>query len=130
MNELDYFCILNLTDADEISYRVCVLQKSDSKGQCCMKLKKKAVKTPIGKIKSLCLALFNSNLKGKKKWAVIGIILYIISPIDIIPDFVPMAGYADDILLPILFLVVERLLNSDTNTGYQHSPIQEAEKVD
>lgn len=95
-----------------------------------MKLKKKAVKTPIGKIKSLCLALFNSNLKGKKKWAVIGIILYIISPIDLIPDFLPIAGYADDILLPVLFLIVERLLNESPNNGYQQGPIQEAEKVD
>lgn len=93
-----------------------------------MKVRKKAVKTPIGKIKSLCLALFNSNVTGKKKLAVIGIILYIVSPIDLIPDFIPMAGYADDILLPILFLVVERVLNNETvkeSTGN----LKEAEKV-
>lgn len=94
-----------------------------------MKLKKKEVKTPIGKIKSLFTALFNSNLKGKKKWAVVGIILYIISPIDIIPDFIPLAGYADDILLPILFLVVDKLLNEETSNEYNHSTIKEAEKV-
>ena len=93
-----------------------------------MNVRKKTVKTPIGKIKSLCLALFNSNVKGKKKLAVIGIILYIISPIDLIPDFIPMAGYADDILLPILFLVVERILNDGTEERTT-SPIKEAEKV-
>ena len=93
-----------------------------------MKVRSKSVKTPIGKIKSLCLALFNSNVKGKKKLAVIGIILYIISPIDLIPDFIPLAGYADDILLPILFLVVERMLNDGT-IAETTSTIKEAEKV-
>ena len=93
-----------------------------------MKVRTKTVKTPIGKIKSLCLALFNSNVKGKKKLAVIGIILYIISPIDLIPDFIPMAGYADDILLPILFLVVERVLNGENEKGTA-STLKEAEKV-
>ncbi|MFL2099232.1 YkvA family protein [Desemzia sp. FAM 23991] len=93
-----------------------------------MKVRKKSIKTPIGKIKSLCLALFNSNVKGKKKLAVIGIILYIISPIDLIPDFVPLAGYADDILLPILFLVVERILNDGAEKG-NFSTMKEAEKV-
>lgn len=93
-----------------------------------MKVRSKSVKTPIGKIKSLCLALFNSNVKGKKKLAVIGIILYIISPIDLIPDFIPLAGYADDILLPILFLVVERMLNDGT-IEEATSTIKEAEKV-
>lgn len=93
-----------------------------------MNVRKKSVKTPIGKIKSLCLALFNSNVKGKKKLAVIGIILYIISPIDLIPDFIPMAGYADDILLPILFLVVERILNDEMDRKTT-STIKEAEKV-
>lgn len=94
-----------------------------------MKVRKKAVKTPIGKIKTLILALFNSNLKGKKKWAVIGMILYIISPIDLIPDFVPLAGYADDILLPVLFIVMERLLNAEPNEDLNQSTIKEAEKV-
>ncbi|MBM6613450.1 DUF1232 domain-containing protein [Desemzia sp. RIT804] len=93
-----------------------------------MKVRKKTLKTPIGKIKSLCLALFNSNVKGKKKLAIIGIILYIISPIDLIPDFIPIAGYADDILLPILFLVVERILNDGTEKGTT-STIKEAEKA-
>lgn len=93
-----------------------------------MKVRKKNVKTPIGKIKSLCLALFNSNVNGKKKLAVIGIILYIISPIDLIPDFIPIAGYADDILLPILFLVVERILNDETEKETT-STIKEAEKA-
>lgn len=94
-----------------------------------MKLRKKAVKTPIGKIKSLCLALFNSNLKGKKKWAVIGIILYIISPVDLIPDFLPIAGYADDILLPVLFLIVERMVNTESTSEYHQGSIKEAEKI-
>ena len=56
------------------------------------------------------------------------IILYIISPIDIIPDFIPMAGYADDVLLPILFLVAEKLL-SDGAIEEHERPIKEAKKI-
>ncbi|MER2040714.1 MAG: DUF1232 domain-containing protein [Desemzia incerta] len=93
-----------------------------------MKMRKKTVKTPVNKIKSLCLALFNSNVKGKKKLAVLGMILYVISPIDIIPDFIPLAGYADDILLPILFLVIDKMLSDETPS--EHSThIKEAEKA-
>lgn len=91
-------------------------------------MRKKTVKTPVNKIKSLCLALFNSNIKGKKKLAVLGVILYIISPIDIIPDFIPLAGYADDILLPILFLIVDRILNDET-LPESKTLIKEAEKA-
>lgn len=46
---------------------------------------------------------------------VLGIILYIVSPIDFIPDFIPMAGYADDILIPLLLIVAEKLVSSEDN---------------
>ncbi|AEB30752.1 conserved hypothetical protein [Carnobacterium sp. 17-4] len=48
---------------------------------------------------------------------VAGIILYIISPIDFIPDFIPVVGYADDVILPILLLVANKLLSDDTQTN-------------
>ena len=93
-----------------------------------MKVKKKISLTPFSKVKSLILSLFDSKVEGKKKWLVVGIILYIISPIDIIPDFIPMAGYADDVLLPILFLVAEKLL-SDGAIEEHERPIKEAKKI-
>lgn len=95
-----------------------------------MKIRKKTSQTPFDKIKSLVLSLFDSNVPGKRKWLVLGIILYIISPIDLIPDFVPIAGYADDVLLPILFLVAERLLSDKPEqTQTPNRPIKEAKKI-
>ena len=38
------------------------------------------------------------------------IILYIVSPIDLIPDFVPFVGYADDVLLPILLFLANKFI--------------------
>ena len=94
-----------------------------------MKLHKKQNKTPMKKIKSLAMSLFDAKVETKKKVMVAGIILYILSPVDIIPDFIPMVGYADDIILPILLLVAERILSGDS----EPEPVtvrKEAEKVD
>lgn len=82
-----------------------------------MKMKTKQNKTPMSQVKSLILSLFNTKTSGKKKLMVAGIILYIISPIDFIPDFIPVVGYADDVILPILLLVANKLLSEDTQTN-------------
>jgi hypothetical protein len=39
-----------------------------------------------------------------------------------------MAGYADDVLLPILFLVAEKLLSDGAIEGNER-PIKEAKKI-
>ncbi|WP_052303146.1 YkvA family protein [Carnobacterium sp. 17-4] len=82
-----------------------------------MKMKTKQNKTPMSQVKSLILSLFNTKTSGRKKLMVAGIILYIISPIDFIPDFIPVVGYADDVILPILLLVANKLLSDDTQTN-------------
>ncbi|MBT2731798.1 DUF1232 domain-containing protein [Carnobacterium sp. ISL-102] len=93
-----------------------------------MKLKTKQAKTPMAQVKSLILSLFNTKTSGKKKLIVAGIILYIISPIDFVPDFIPVVGYADDVILPILFLVANKLLSDDTQMNSTQVR-KEAEKV-
>lgn len=93
-----------------------------------MKLKTKQAKTPMAQVKSLILSLFNTKTSGKKKLIVAGIILYIISPIDFVPDFIPVVGYADDVILPILFLVANNLLSDDTQMNSTQVR-KEAEKV-
>ena len=45
------------------------------------------------------------------KWVAFAVIAYAVSPIDLIPDFVPVLGYLDDvILLPALIWVAIRLI--------------------
>jgi uncharacterized membrane protein YkvA (DUF1232 family) len=36
---------------------------------------------------------------GWLKWGVAGVVLYLLSPIDLIPDFIPVIGVMDDIIL-------------------------------
>lgn len=93
-----------------------------------MKMKTKQTKTPMSQVKSLILSLFNTKTSGKKKLMVAGIILYIISPIDFVPDFIPVVGYADDVILPILLLVANKLLSDDTD-GSSGQLRKEAEKA-
>ncbi|UJF16336.1 DUF1232 domain-containing protein [Jeotgalibaca sp. MA1X17-3] len=77
-----------------------------------METTKKGSKHSNYKIKNLFISLFDSKADRKTKWVVLGILLYIVSPIDLIPDFIPAIGYADDIILPILLFIAERMLNS------------------
>ncbi|MBU7573631.1 MAG: DUF1232 domain-containing protein [Hydrogenophaga sp.] len=42
------------------------------------------------------------------------VVAYALSPIDLIPDFIPVLGYIDDVLLlPVLILLAIKLLPSD-----------------
>jgi uncharacterized membrane protein YkvA (DUF1232 family) len=51
--------------------------------------------------------LFPQKIKQfiKKNWKIIVAILYLLSPLDIIPDIVPFLGYSDDLLVFITSLV-------------------------
>jgi len=45
------------------------------------------------------------------KWIAIFVVAYALSPIDLIPDFIPVLGYLDDvILLPLGILLAIRLM--------------------
>lgn len=45
------------------------------------------------------------------KWVAVFVVAYALSPIDLIPDFIPVLGYLDDvILLPLGILLVIRLM--------------------
>lgn len=77
---------------------------------------------PMSKVKKLTLSVFNGKMDKRKRLAVLGILLYIISPIDIVPDFIPMAGYADDVLLPILLIVAESLISDNKDKANDGGP--------
>ncbi len=42
----------------------------------------------------------------QKNWVLIIAILYVLSPIDVLPDFLPLVGYSDDLLVLIGSLLI------------------------
>ncbi len=48
-------------------------------------------------IKALFNYMLNSNVPWFRKAVVVGALIYFISPIDSVPDFIPFAGYLDDL---------------------------------
>lgn len=76
-----------------------------------MKLRKKTHQTPVGKVKNLLSSLTDNNMDKRKKWLLFGIVIYILSPVDILPDVLPVVGYADDVILPILLFIADRIIS-------------------
>ena len=64
-----------------------------------------------GDARTLWFALRHPGAPGWLKLGTALIVLYVISPIDLIPDFIPVLGYVDDaLLLPALIWLAVRLL--------------------
>lgn len=52
-----------------------------------------------GDARQLWFALRHPQAPGWLKWGTAGIALYLFSPIDLIPDMLPLFGIADDLVL-------------------------------
>lgn len=52
----------------------------------------------------MCRLAVDKRVTAKQKLKVSGIIAYIIMPLDIIPDFIPVIGYMDDLVLVVMGL--------------------------
>ena len=79
-----------------------------------MKLKEK-IKKKTEELKLEVTALFIALKKKQTPWyakAIAGVtVAYALSPIDLIPDFIPLLGYLDDIIiLPLLALAAIKLI--------------------
>ena len=60
------------------------------------------------------LALAHPRTPRASRWLLGLAVAYLISPIDIIPDFVPMAGQLDDlIIVPLLVWLALRLIPTE-----------------
>ena len=75
-----------------------------------MKMTQTKKPSPMSQAKSLWFSLFSRKISGRKKLMAAAIILYIVSPVDLVPDFIPLAGYADDVLLPILLFLANKFI--------------------
>lgn len=62
-------------------------------------------------IPAVCLAFRHKGTPLGAKLLAGAILIYVLSPIDLIPDFIPVLGYLDDvILLPALIALTIRLI--------------------
>jgi uncharacterized membrane protein YkvA (DUF1232 family) len=57
-------------------------------------------------IKYFLFGWYLNLIRNKKwrRWVVVATLIYLISPFDIIPDFIPIAGWVDDGALALVLL--------------------------
>lgn len=66
------------------------------------------------KISIIYYASKHPALPKKVKWLIVFTIGYAMSPIDLIPDFIPVLGYLDDIIiLPFLISLAVKMIPDD-----------------
>jgi uncharacterized membrane protein YkvA (DUF1232 family) len=53
----------------------------------------------------LFYAILDGDTPTKAKWIIAGALGYFISPIDLIPDFIPVIGYTDDLAVLVAAIV-------------------------
>jgi len=54
-------------------------------------------------VRLLWFALQHPQAPGWLKWAAIGLVAYVLSPVDFIPDMLPIVGWLDDaVLVPLV----------------------------
>ena len=59
-------------------------------------------------------SLIDKDTPMSARLAALGVIVYVISPIDIIPDFIPILGWIDDlIIIPVGLALVRGLVPED-----------------
>lgn len=76
----------------------------------------KAGKKVIAEALLLWYVLQSPNVSLKKKSAIIAVLGYFISPIDLIPDTIPVVGFADDL---IALIAVHDMIKSDITPEIQ-----------
>lgn len=94
-------------------YKMSKKRKMKEKYHPILKLKEKAILLKQN-ISTLYYASKNPKLPLRAKCLIIFIIGYTMSPIDLIPDFIPILGYLDDIIIiPFLIAIVIKMIPND-----------------
>ncbi len=92
---------------------------------------KERARTLKADVQALALALGDPRTPRHAKVLAFLLVAYAVSPIDLIPDFIPVLGYVDDlILLPIGVRYVVKMIPADVladcrarvDAGYQTQP--------
>jgi len=75
------------------------------------------IKVKAKDLKTQTYALYLSSKDKRTPWyaklLIIAIVGYALSPIDLVPDFIPVLGYLDDlIILPVAIIIASKLIPS------------------
>ena len=81
------------------------------------------------RIKADVVALYLAGRDRRTPWPAkaiaLAVVAYAISPIDLIPDFIPIIGYLDDILLvPLGILLAVRLIPGDLMAEFRQAAME------
>ena len=87
-----------------------------------------------GEIKMDIYALYLAMRDPRTPWIakVVGgvVIAYAVSPIDLIPDFIPLAGYLDDLLiLPLGLMLVRRMVPPAVMAEHRATAARHSERL-
>ena len=78
---------------------------------------------------AISLALRDPRVPWYAKAIGAAVVAYALSPIDLIPDFVPVLGYLDDlVLVPLGLLLILRLIPPDILAQHRDAAAQMAER--
>lgn len=81
---------------------------------------KQQAKTLKQEVHALALACKDPRVPWYAKLLAVSIVAYALSPIDLIPDFIPVLGYLDDlILVPLGIYMVLKIIPDEVMTEYR-----------
>ena len=69
----------------------------------------------------ILFALINSRTPKAFRVAIVAVLLYLVSPVDILPDYIPFAGLLDDmVLVPSLLTAIRKSLPEEVVESAEH----------
>ena len=90
---------------------------------------KRWARTTRRDVHAIYLAAHDSRVPWYAKLTAILVVSYALSPIDLIPDFIPVLGYLDDlIIVPLGILLVVRMIPKGIMAEHRATAAQSAER--